>query len=289
MLRNKANHDILEGFLSVLLKQDLKVLSVLESESNQEYPTDKFNRVDLVVEDENKEIVVVEVQNNREVHYLESRLAGLYGSSKLIVGHVQLGESYAQVRKIISIGILYFLLGEGETDYVYHGRTEFHGLNDHSRLELKRHRREALVGAPQSREGNVFPEYYLIELERFRDVVKSDLDEWIYFFKNSEIKDEFKSRNIQKARERLDLLKMPEAERKAYEKFLMNKMSEKGMLESARIEGEIKGEIKGESKGKIEGKIEVAQSMLAGNEPLEKIKRYTNLSEEELLQLKSRP
>ena len=75
MLRNKANYDILEGFLSVLLKQDIGILSILESEGNQEYPTDKFNRVDLVVEDENKEIIIVEVQNNREVHYFASRRA----------------------------------------------------------------------------------------------------------------------------------------------------------------------------------------------------------------------
>lgn len=36
MLRNKANYDILEGFLSSLLKDDIKVLNILESESNSE-------------------------------------------------------------------------------------------------------------------------------------------------------------------------------------------------------------------------------------------------------------
>jgi len=271
MLRNKANYDILEGFLSVLLKQDIKILSILESEGNQEYPTDKFNRVDLVVENENKEIIVVEVQNNREVHYW-ARL--LYGASRLIVDHIQVGESYEKVRKIISISILYFLLGEGESDYVYHGCTEFYGLNDHSKLNLKRHDKNALLGMPGRLAGNIFPEYYLIELERFRNVVKSDLDEWIYFFKNSEIKQEFRSKNIQKAREKLDLLQMPENERKAYEKYLLNKASEQGMFESAKIEG------------KIEGKIEIAKAMLAEGMPVALISKITGLAEAEILNLK---
>jgi len=270
MLRNKANYDILEGFLSVLLKQDIKILSILESEGNQEYPTDKFNRVDLVVEDENKEIIIVEVQNNREVHYFASRRAGLYGASKLIVDHIQVGESYEKVRKVISISILYFLLGEGESDYVYHGRTEFYGLNDHSKLDLKRHDKNALLGMPARLEGNIFPEYYLIELERFRNVVKSDLDEWVYFFKNSEIKQEFRSKNIQKAREKLDLLQMPENERKAYEKYLLNKASEQGMFEAA----------------KIEEKIEIAKAMLAEGMAVALISKVTGLSEAEILKLK---
>jgi hypothetical protein len=52
ILRDKANYDVLEGFLSTLLDQDIKILSLLESESNQEDQSDKLNRVDLSVEDE---------------------------------------------------------------------------------------------------------------------------------------------------------------------------------------------------------------------------------------------
>ena len=50
LLRNKANFDILEGFLSELLKRDIRIESVLESESNKITAEDKFNRVDLLVE-----------------------------------------------------------------------------------------------------------------------------------------------------------------------------------------------------------------------------------------------
>ena len=55
---------------------------------------------------------------------------------------------------------------------------------------------------------DMYPEYYLIEVEGFEDVTREDVDEWVYFFKNEEIKDSFQSRNIQKTREKLKLLKM---------------------------------------------------------------------------------
>ncbi len=179
-------------------------MSILESKSNQQYETDKFNRVDLIVKNDKGELLAVEVQNNRESHYLE-RL--LYGSSKLIVDHIKLGDEYNQVHKVISISILYFLLGEGEDDYIYHGQTEFYGLNTHKKLEFKHRKREAVLGnGIESR--NIFPEYYLIEVERFQNVINSEIDEWVYFLKNSEIKPEFNSKNIQQAKEKLDLLKM---------------------------------------------------------------------------------
>ena len=36
MLRHKANFDILEGFLSELLSEDVTIMQVLDSESNKE-------------------------------------------------------------------------------------------------------------------------------------------------------------------------------------------------------------------------------------------------------------
>jgi len=273
ILRDKTNYDILEGFLTTLLKQEIKIISILESESNQEHPSDKFNRVDLLVENADKELIIVEVQNNREVHYFESRLAGLYGASKLIVDRMQLGDSYEKIWKVISISILYFLLGEGESDYVYHGSTAFYGLHDGRKLELKHRRPEALVDGPLKAIGNIFLEYYLIEVERFQDLIKSDLDEWIYFFKNSAIKEDFKSKNIQRAGEKLDLLKMSESERKAYERYLINKANEREALETAKIDGI------------AANRVATAKLMLADHKPYEEIMRYTNLSEAEIMKL----
>ena len=43
ILRQKDNFDILEGFLSDLLNDEIKIIELLESESNREYGTDKSN------------------------------------------------------------------------------------------------------------------------------------------------------------------------------------------------------------------------------------------------------
>ncbi len=41
LLRNKANFVVLEGFLSELLKFDVRIQEILESESNRQHPYDK--------------------------------------------------------------------------------------------------------------------------------------------------------------------------------------------------------------------------------------------------------
>jgi predicted transposase/invertase (TIGR01784 family) len=62
ILRNKANFEVLEGFVSELLFEDIKILEVLESEGNKESKQDKFNRVDIKVKNSKKEIILIEIQ-----------------------------------------------------------------------------------------------------------------------------------------------------------------------------------------------------------------------------------
>ncbi|MBF0134546.1 MAG: PD-(D/E)XK nuclease family transposase, partial [Magnetococcales bacterium] len=49
LLRSKANFEVLEGLLSELLRTDVSIVEILESESNKEDKLDKYNRVDLKV------------------------------------------------------------------------------------------------------------------------------------------------------------------------------------------------------------------------------------------------
>lgn len=134
LLRSKANFEILEGFLSELLRDDIRILEILESESNKEDTRDKFNRVDLKVKNQKDEIIVIEVQYERELDYLQRIL---FGTSKVITEHLGEGDSYSEIVKVISVNILYFDLGHGE-DYVYHGSTTFKGIHHHDILELSR-------------------------------------------------------------------------------------------------------------------------------------------------------
>lgn len=257
LLRDKANFDVLEGFLSALLKEDLKVEQILESESNQEEQTHKYNRVDLLVKDSQNRRLIIEIQNQREADYLE-RL--LFGTSKVIVENLGLGEVYGNLVKVISISILYFNLGTGD-DYVYYGTTEFHGLHTGHPL-LLRERVEAICDTFTYQQKNVFPDYYLINVERFQDVIESSLDEWIYMLKHNTVREDFKAPKIEKAREKLALLNMSPAERKQYERYVESVVIERDMFETARTDGLEEGIAMGIKKGKIEGRIEGHREML---------------------------
>ncbi len=232
MLRDKSDYNVLEGLLTALLKQDITILRILESEGNQEAEDQKFNRVDLLAEDKNGKKIIIEIQNNRESDYL-ARI--LFGTSKVIIDYFTLGSDYKNISKVIHLSILYFNPGSGK-DYIYYGTTELKGMNTGEVLTEKH-----LIDNTYQVKPNIFPEYYLINVERFPDVVKEDLDEWIYMLKNAEIKKEFKSKYIKEAGERLNMLQLSEEERHRYEKHLMNITSERNVMNTARAEGREEG------------------------------------------------
>jgi len=132
LIRDKANFVILEGFLSELTGEDLKIEAVLESEGNQQTEGEKFNRVDLLVENSKKELIIIEIQNSHELDYL---LRILFGISKAITEYIKEGDPYSKIKKIISVNIIYFNLGQG-VDYVYRGTTNFRGIHKNDELQL---------------------------------------------------------------------------------------------------------------------------------------------------------
>ena len=218
ILRHEANFDILEGFLSELLEEDVKIKHILESEANKEEADDKFNRVDVLVENHKGELVIIEVQNTQEYDYFHRML---FGASKAITEHIRESQAYANVKKVISITIAYFDLGQGK-DYVYHGTTVFKGIHKGDILGLSEKQVEVYNKGSVH---EIYPEYWVIKTGKFRNKVKDKLDEWIYFLKNAEIKPAFSAKGLKEANEKLDTMKLPEKERKAYDAYLRHMMS----------------------------------------------------------------
>ncbi|WYD80282.1 MAG: Rpn family recombination-promoting nuclease/putative transposase [Candidatus Electrothrix gigas] len=233
LLRSKANFEILEGFLSELLKDSIHILEILESEGNKEDRRDKFNRVDLKVRNQKNEVIIIEVQYDREFDYLQRIL---FGTSKVLTEYLNEGDPYSKVVKVISINILYFDLGHGK-DYVYHGITSFQGLHHQDTLELSENQ-QALYNTKKIHQ--IFPEYYLIKVNNFDDIANDTFDEWIYFLKNEEIKENFKAKGLIKAKQELDILKLPEQERLAYEKYQDDLHYQASMVESSYTIGKLK-------------------------------------------------
>ena len=276
LLRSKANFEILEGFLSELLKDDIHIQEILESESNKEDAQDKFNRVDLKVKNQNNEIIIIEVQFEREYDYLQRII---FGTSKVITEHLHESEPYSELIKVISVNILYFDLGLGD-DYVYHGKTDFKGIHTRELLQLSDDQQELLK---KERIYEVFPEYYLIKVNNFNDVARDSLDEWIYFLKNEEIKEDFKARGLKKAKQELDILKLPEQERRAYERYQDDLHYQASMVESSYTIGVMKGVKKGMIKGEKQKAIKIALNLIQkGSLDMQTISEITELSMEEI-------
>jgi len=257
LLRDKANFDVLEGFLGALLEDDaIQIIELLGEEGQQDDEDEKFNRVDILVKDAKDRRIIIEVQTTRESDYLE-RL--LFGTSKSIVENIGLGKAYKNIHKVISVSILFFNLGRGE-DYLYHGTTSFIGMNDGKPLIIKRKEEHVINGQKviQFNDRNIFPEYYLIRIEKYQNIIRKKIDEWIYLIKNSEVKEGSSAKNIDSAAEKLSYLNMSEVEKKRYEQFLINLHREKDILDTAKEEGLKEGREEGLEKGLELGKKEKA-------------------------------
>ncbi len=246
LLRSKVNFEVLEGLLSELLMTDVKIVEILESESNKEDPLDKYNRVDMKVKDSQGELILIELQYEREYDYLQ-RL--VYAISKTITEHLKEGDAYSKVPKVISISILYFDLGQGN-DYIYHGTTSFKGLHTNDELLLSEGQKGLFR---HNTVQDIFPELYLIKVNRFDEVARNTLDEWIYFLKTGDIREGFTARGLDKAKEVLDILKLPEAERRAYERYQEDLHFQASMVESTWGAGMLEGIQIGRQEGRQDG------------------------------------
>ena len=259
ILRSKANFGILEGFLSELLHDDIKIKNLLPEESNKEIEDDKINRVDILIENSKGEIIIVEIQNSRELDYL---FRILFGTSKVITEYMQEGMPYSYVKKVITVSIIYFNFGQGK-DYLYKGQTSFEGVNEHDIFQLSDEQKAMFAKKSVS---DIFPEHYLIRVNSFNDNTKNSIDEWIYFFKNSEIKDEFKAKGMAEAREKLKTVNMDKKQLSEYNRYIDMLSTSASISQTLLFEIEYKKT------------IEIAKNMINDKMSNELICKYSNLS-----------
>ena len=283
LLRNKANFGVLEGFLTVLLGEPIRIVEILESEGNQLNETDKFNRVDIKARNSKDEIIIVEVQSTREIYYLERIL---FGVAKAITEHTELGQLYSEVKKVYSISILYFDIGRG-TDYLYHGQNSFVGVHTGDLLEVSTKEKNAIV---RKLPAEIFPEYFLIRVNEFNKVAVTPLEEWIEYLKTGVIHPDTKAPGLEEARRKLVYYNMNKAEQLAYDEHINAIMIQNDVLSTAAMEGRQEGRQEGLAEGRQEGLAEGrmeekqanARRMKALNLPVETICQVTGLSAGEI-------
>ena len=126
------------------------------------------------------------------------------------------------------------------------------------------------------------------------DECENDFERWIYILKNMSTFERmpFQARNavFKKLSEITDIAALSKDEREKYDESLKVLRDYHATLEGAVMLGEEKGLAKGRAEGRAEGmmqrQLDIAKMMLEDGEPIEKIMRYTGLTEEEIEKLK---
>eukprot|EP01126_Amoeba_proteus_P026093 TRINITY_DN2588_c0_g1_i4.p1 TRINITY_DN2588_c0_g1~~TRINITY_DN2588_c0_g1_i4.p1 ORF type:complete len:253 (-),score=-0.88 TRINITY_DN2588_c0_g1_i4:198-956(-) len=208
LLKNKGDYEIIEGFISAILTSQgyapVKITAILESESNKEERIDKKSIADVVVSDTEGHKYIVEIDRSYTSLFLHK---ACFNSSRLIVDSLSSAEDYSTIKKVFHINLLYFSYSDMQAP-LYHGKTIFRVADEHSvNIHL------ADMGMREFDASNVLPEFFIISVPLFDDVIKKEIDEWLYLLKHSEVQADFKSPYMKKVAERLNILKMSHKER----------------------------------------------------------------------------
>jgi predicted transposase/invertase (TIGR01784 family) len=159
---------------------------------------------------------------------------------------------------------------------VYRGTTHFQGLHEKDTLQLSNKQKETFTKQNVS---DIFPEYYLIKVNQFNDVAKDTLDEWVYFLKNSEVKDEFKAKGLAEAKEVLDVMRLDKEQQYGYNRYLDYLHLKASEALSLQIEAE--------EKVRNKRSIEIAKKMISAGSKDDFISQITDLTTEQIEQLRN--
>jgi PD-(D/E)XK nuclease family transposase len=226
ILRHKKNFTVLEGFLSELLGFNLTIENLLESEGNKQHESDKYDRVDILVKTDSEELVLIEVQYDDEDDYFHRMV---YGISKLITEYIAEGQRYGSIKKAYSINIMYFRLGQGK-DYIYEYEGNFIGRRRKDVLNPTKNQKNKYGIQTVA---DIFPKYYILRVGSFKEEVIDPIDEWMYFLKNSKIKDNFKAKGMKEAQIVLQYENMSDEDKRAYRRHIENRRVEMAVVDTA--------------------------------------------------------
>ncbi|WP_027004003.1 hypothetical protein, partial [Hugenholtzia roseola] len=129
---------------------------------------------------------------------------------------------------------------------------------------------------------DLFPKYYILKINNFNDIAKNTLDEWIYFLKNSEVKDTFKAKGLDKAKEKLRYESLTDEEKKMYNRSVENRRIEMSVAYTKELELKHK-----EWEAKQEEKTEIARNLILAGSADDFISKITGLTIKQVEQLRN--
>jgi len=273
LLKDKGDYEIVEGFISALLKtqgyKEVRIIALLETESNKEDSKSKRSLADVIVEDEDHHKYIIEIERNVKDSFIHK---SCFNTSRLIVDNLAQRQDYTQIIKIFHISLLYFPIGNGP---IYHGKTIIHEIESKEKLtvHIKNQETGKLFDAT-----DILPEYFYISVPLFNDRLEKEIDEWLHVMKYDEVPEIYHSKYMEQVAEKLSILKMTKEERENYIYYQKKLYNDRDELQAA----EARGKEAGLAEGQARGKAELIRMMIKTGHSIEKISSLIGLPAEEI-------
>jgi predicted transposase/invertase (TIGR01784 family) len=255
----EASKFILIDFLTSLLPEsNITDLTFKDKERLGFQADDRKAVYDIYCQNAKGEKIIVELQKAKQ-NYFKDRT--IYYASFPIQEQAEQGKWNYQLQAVYCVGILDFTFDEAKQQQ----REVIHTV------QLKDQNNQVFYDKLK---------FVYLEMPHFdkqEHELVTRLDKWLYFIKHLEdfqnIPEIFRDEVFTQAFSKAEIAKYSSDERDEYEQSLKIYRDMKGVIDTAFDEG------------KLEGKAEIAKSMKSDGEPIEKIMRYTGLSEGEINQL----
>ena len=280
LLKDKGDYEIVEGFISALLKSQgykpVKIIALLDTESNKEDSKNKRRLADVIAEDEDHRKYIVEIERNLQRAFLHK---ACFNTSRLIVDHIAQGMDYHNIVKVFHISLLYFPLGNGP---IHHGQTIFKEIETQDKLSVH-------ITDPETNQVfdavDILPEYFFISVPLFNDRLEKEIDDWLYVLKHDSVPSTFHSPYMKKIADKLNILKMTQAERDNYYYYMKKLYTDKDELQTAEAKGKEEGKREGKEEGKQEEREKMARAMVQAGIAIDQISKITEMSIEKIKNL----
>ena len=279
---SKPNKDLLINFLNSLFKKEQVITDVkyLNSEHVGDVYTDRKAIFDVYCENEKGEKFIVEMQNAYQ-RFFKDR--SLYYATFPIKEQAPKGADWDfNLSHVYVVALLNFDMKEDAFD-------EKAIAHDVGLLDKKTKR--------VFNEKLTFKYVEIAKFDKTLDKLRTLNDKWLYALKNlptlgnrpKELRDKIFDKLFAEA----EIAKFTKKELREYEDSLKAYRDIKNSLDTAREQGFEKGHEKGRAEGRAEGlaegrderSIEIAREMLADGESIEKIMRYTGLTETQIREI----
>ena len=263
---------LLKSFLNAVLplpEEGLIVdLEYLPSEQVPVIPTFKYTVVDVRCTDRQGRIFIVEMQIQWTTGFMQRML---FNASKAYVNQLQKGEQFHLLKPVYGLGLINTTFNSNEEDWYHHYKI----------VNVKKPAAE--IKDLQL----VFIELPKFKAKHFREKKLQVL--WLRFISelnektNQAPKEWLETPEIKEALDLAEEAAYTPGELAAYDQYWDAISIEKTLIGEAGIEGELRGEIKGEKKAKLT----IAKKLLAKGDSLEAIATITDLTIDEILQIKN--